>query len=88
MLSGEGLELRLERVDEKSAGTGSAVCSFSLEFTGPADRPLEQGSYMFRHESMGEFTLFIVPVAQESGLRWYQVVFSRLTQQGRQGPVP
>lgn len=86
--SGEELELRLARVDERSPGPGSAVHSFSLEFTGPVDKPLGQGSYAFRHDSMGEFTLFIVPVAQEADLRWYQAVFSRLTEQPGRDSVP
>ena len=51
--------------------------AFSLLFSGPADRPLGQQTYRFRHERLGAFDLFIVPVSAENNRRQYEAVFNR-----------
>ena len=49
---------------------------FSIFFTGPGDRLLEQKVYSLEHEQMGTFDLFLVPVSRnESGFR-YEAVFN------------
>jgi hypothetical protein len=49
---------------------------FSAYFQGPVEPHLPQGLYKFQHEQMGEFDLFIVPVAKnDAGFR-YEAVFN------------
>ena len=45
---------------------------FSLFFQGPRDIMLKQGTFTLEHPSMGEVTLFIVPLSQDR----YEVVFN------------
>jgi hypothetical protein len=52
--------------------------SFSILFRGPADRPLGQGTYQFRHDRIGGFPLFIVPMAPDANARYYEAVFNQL----------
>jgi hypothetical protein len=51
--------------------------SFSLVFRGGADAPIEQDTYTFRHESLGEFPLFVVPIGPGSDGLYYEAVFNR-----------
>ena len=49
---------------------------FSVFFDGPAEAPLPQRTYHLKHERMGEFDLFLVPIASgEKGFR-YEAVFN------------
>jgi len=49
---------------------------FSLFFSGPADSYLPQQNFQMRHETMGEFDMFLVPIRNdENGLR-YEAVFN------------
>ena len=51
---------------------------FTLEFRGPANAYLDQGSRLFRHDQMGQFELFIVPVRQDAQGFYYDAVFNRI----------
>lgn len=49
---------------------------FSLYFDGPAEPFLPQLLYKFEHKQMGEFEMFLVPIAKsDSGFR-YESVFN------------
>lgn len=49
---------------------------FSLYFQGPAEPALPQKLYAFQHDQMGEFEMFIVPIAKnDAGFR-YESVFN------------
>jgi hypothetical protein len=49
---------------------------FSLFFDGPPDVLLPQQNFQMRHESMGEFDLFLVPISgDQKGFR-YEAVFN------------
>jgi hypothetical protein len=52
--------------------------SFSILFRGSGDQPLGQGTYQFRHNRIGGFPLFIVPMAPGENARYYEAVFNRL----------
>jgi uncharacterized protein DUF6916 len=53
---------------------------FSAFFVGPAEPLLPQMTYAVKHEQMGEFELFLVPVARiEQGFR-YEAVFNYFRQ--------
>ena len=45
---------------------------FSIIFEGPKETLLEQGTYKFEHELLGELEMFLVPV----GLGEYEVIFN------------
>src|SRR5258708_6615602 len=52
--------------------------SFSLIFRGRCDQLLPQRTYVFAHEKIGRFELFIVPLGREAGAIQYQAIFNRL----------
>lgn len=52
--------------------------SFSLTFRSEASGQLPQRTYRFKQPQIGEFDLFIVPVAAEGRAILYQAVFNRL----------
>ncbi|MGD9824421.1 DUF6916 family protein [Desulfobacter sp.] len=66
---------KLIEVQDTSSGV---VESFSLIFQAPATAPFYQGTYKIKHEKMGEFPVFMVPVGPRRGMLEYQVIFSRL----------
>jgi hypothetical protein len=53
---------------------------FSILFQGPGNLFLQQSIYPMAHDKLGEFSLFLVPVAKnESGFQ-YEAVFNRMVQ--------
>ena len=73
--------LPLELLEAKKIGNSSAqqntqIDSFSLLLRGPRDSVLPQQIYSFTHSQLGELSLFLVPVGQDSdGIR-YEVIFN------------
>ena len=74
--------IELELVEVKSyvnkdkPGEQGGMERFSIYFRGPAEIFLPQGMYQITHERMGDFDLFLVPIArQELGFR-YEAVFN------------
>lgn len=54
------------------------VEQFSLIFHAPAGTTIADGTHAFRHPTLGDFSLFIVPVgAPDSRRRQYEACFSR-----------
>lgn len=51
---------------------------FSIEFLGPNEPFLGQGTRRFDHDQMGGFDLFIVPVGHDPQGYRYEAVFNRL----------
>lgn len=51
---------------------------FTLTFRGPLNAFLDQGVRPFRHDQMGEFELFIVPIKQDAEGFYYEAVFNRV----------
>ncbi|HEX5834127.1 MAG TPA: hypothetical protein VFY34_09750 [Pyrinomonadaceae bacterium] len=51
---------------------------FVLVFRGPLDMFLSQGVRNFKHDKMGRFEMFIVPVRQDQQGFYYEAVFNRL----------
>ena len=62
------------------------VGTFSLVFAGPLDQFLEQRTYLFEHEKLGAFDLFIVPIAKDQNRFHYEAVFNRPAQPGTSIP--
>jgi hypothetical protein len=53
--------------------------SFSLIFRGPLAMPLRQRTYRLKHYALGQLEIFLVPVGQDAGARYYEAVFNRST---------
>lgn len=51
--------------------------AFSLTFRGPLDVYLGQGMVTMAHDAIGEFELFMVPIAQAPDGFRYEAVFNR-----------
>ncbi|HPG40292.1 MAG TPA: hypothetical protein PLP19_14410 [bacterium] len=52
---------------------------FSLLFSGPLNHVFAQGNHKIKHDQIGEFDLFIVPVEYlKKDSMYYQAVFSSL----------
>ena len=75
-VSGTGIELTLESVADGVAMREDFEC-FSLEFQGPKDEVLDQGTFELTHETLGTFALFMTPVEENERGRVYQAVFNR-----------
>jgi hypothetical protein len=73
-------ELQLELVEVKGYPAGpneqGGMERFSIFFTGPRDIKLPQQVYHLAHERMGEFELFLVPVAGDDKGYRYEAVFN------------
>jgi len=54
---------------------------FSIIFRGPNETLLGQGMHYFKHDQMGEFDLFLVPISQDDRGTYYEAVFNRLVKQ-------
>jgi hypothetical protein len=51
---------------------------FSIVFRGPLDMFLDQGTRFFKHDQMGEFEIFIVPMRQDEQGFYYEAIFNRV----------
>ena len=76
----DGQEIELELVDLKGYVSEEieqgGMERFSVFFVGPRDLFLAQRVYSLRHEHMGEFELFLVPIAGDEKSFRYQAVFN------------
>ncbi|HBB87038.1 MAG TPA: hypothetical protein DC047_05435 [Blastocatellia bacterium] len=70
------IDAELSNVTELQLSPGQE--RFSVVFRGPKEPLLGQGTYSFRHEQMGQFVLFIVPMRQDDDGTSYEAVFNRL----------
>jgi putative phosphoribosyl transferase len=57
---------------------------FSVFFVGPEDLFLPQSTYSLSHEKMGEFDLFLVPIAKESDGYRYEAIYNYYKSQSQQ----
>ena len=74
-------EHKVELVEVKVREKSGRAYGFSLLFSSDSGVELPQASYLFEHEKMGVFPLFIVPVKTPKGMR-YEAVFNRLRESG------
>lgn len=51
---------------------------FAIVFRGPREPLLDQGTYRFEHDEMGEFILFMVPLRQDDNGTFYEACFNRM----------
>jgi DNA primase catalytic subunit len=60
------------------AATGQPE-SFSVVFSGPADRLLPQKIYSFEQDQLGSFDLFIVPIGKDAQGIHYEAIVNRVS---------
>ena len=76
----EGKKIKVELVEITEDKKGK-VESFSVLFRGPKENPLDHDTHKVKHPKMGEFNLFLGPVAtEETDGVYYQAVFTRLVE--------
>jgi hypothetical protein len=51
---------------------------FSLHFRGDREKIYPQRIYAMKHDSIGEFELFLVPIGRDNSGTLYEAVFNRL----------
>lgn len=71
-----GATLELELYDARSRDPSGNP--FSAFFQGPRAHFLRQATYRLQHDTLGELTLFICPIAESPGGYLYEAVFNRL----------
>ena len=77
----EAAELLLELLEVSEKDPSAPVEQFSLVFRGPLTPICPQGIYGVKHDKLGAFELFFVPLGPDPvGMR-YQVIFCRLREQ-------
>lgn len=76
--AGPAAALKLIRVTEKK---GLRMEAFTLEFIGPANNLLQQGTVTVVHDKLGSFPLFLSPCKQDEQGGYYTAVFTRLVKQ-------
>jgi hypothetical protein len=54
---------------------------FAIVFRGPLNAFLGQGMGHFKHEQMGDFEIFIVPIRQDEQGFYYEAIFNRIREQ-------
>jgi len=72
--------LPLDLIELKDGPSSLRQESFSLRFRGDRSRILPQRIYPMKHDSIGEFDLFLVPIGQDESGTFYEAVFNRLIQ--------
>ena len=74
----EPVELELVEVRGRPSGPGEqqGMERFSAFFRGPSHLRLNQHTFPLAHEQMGEFEIFLVPVAQDADGFLYEAVFN------------
>ena len=70
--------LSLKLVEVSGPGVENGQEQFALLFQGPLETPLGQGMQQIKHEQMGTFDLFLVPVSRERDGMRYEAVFNRV----------
>ncbi|CAM3942198.1 hypothetical protein COLU111180_15755 [Cohnella lubricantis] len=73
---GSEIELRLTDISGHSDHPEREL--FSLELSGPPAPALPQRTYRFSHRTLGEGSLFMVPIARRETGMIYQVIFNRI----------
>src|SRR5215211_3638192 len=72
---------KLELVRVRLIEYSPKLQGFSLQFASPSGANFPQATYLFEHEKMGTFPLFIVPIKTPKGIR-YEAIFNRLRASG------
>jgi hypothetical protein len=70
------IELTLAEAEPLRNYAKLARAPFSLSFTASGDFLLPQRLYALRHSTLGQMTIFLVPIARHGDITTYQAVFN------------
>lgn len=70
----------------KSSSAAVTTVGFMLSFTGGPSTGLKQGTYLFEHDALGQFQLFIVPLGQTP--QAYTAIFNQVETTAAVAPPP
>lgn len=72
------VELELTRVKQyfPLESEQAGMERFSVFFTGPPNNYLPQRAYRLKHDQMGEFEIFLVPITSDANGFYYEAVFN------------
>ena len=70
--------LETELVDFLEINTSPRQEQFSIQFRGPLNLFLNQGTYRMKHDKIGTFALFLVPIRKDEDGFYYEAIFNRL----------
>ena len=73
-----GNPIELEIIKVTSLFSSPRNEQFSVELIAPANRPLEQSTYIMEHEALGTQHIFITPIARDDKGLHYEAVFNYL----------
>ena len=79
--------IEAELVEVEAHGSSENIQQFSLLFKGPKEPLLPQKIYSIEHGGMGDFDLFIVPIAADETSASYEAVFTRLSEDAAPKPA-
>ncbi|HEX8772060.1 MAG TPA: hypothetical protein VF735_00555 [Pyrinomonadaceae bacterium] len=75
---GEAVATELQLIEAHNVGKAApGYEQFSLLFRGPLDSFLEQTIYTFKHDALGTFDMFIVPVQKNQDGFIYESIINR-----------
>ena len=81
VLCSDGQTFTLKLAEVSKLKLSNRTECFSLLFESPLDWFLLQGMHTLKHERMGTFELFLVPVFKEETCFVYEALFNRLVKQ-------
>lgn len=74
--------IELELAECNDLGTTARQEQFSLLFAGPLNVFMQQSIYPLRHETLGELSLFLVPVKRDNEHFYYEAIFNYFREEG------
>jgi hypothetical protein len=82
LLAENGERAALELVQFQNGHSTPRNEQFSVTFRGDRNRIHPQRTYAMEHDAIGNFDLFLVPIAQDKESTFYEAVFNRLPETG------
>ncbi len=68
--------LRCAKVDDR--GELGGYHSFRVDFEGPADQPIGQGTFVLRAEEQPPVYVFLSPVGADAAVMQYEAIFNQV----------
>jgi hypothetical protein len=68
----------MDLIDLENGHSSPRQEQFSLRFRGDCSQVFPQRIYSMKHDSIGDFDLFLVPVGRDETGTFYEAVFNRL----------
>jgi hypothetical protein len=80
LLDGRSEPYPIDLIEITNGHSSARQEQFSLRFRGDRNQVFPQRIYPMKHDSIGDFDLFLVPVGRDETGTFYEAVFNRLIQ--------